>query len=276
MKTFVIPVRPRVFLIGPARCATRTQNAIISHKPQAMENEEKYMNKRTWMGTVKSLFAALRNAVIPFSCHLCGKRSEWGQVCCASCETSIAALIHSPTRVEDVSVGIPIFTLGRYEEPLSTAIRAVKYRPSLRLWEHLGPLLQTALAGSDFSTDIVIPVPLFIEREQKRGFNQATLLARTVETACGAAYSPALQRSRSTRPQADCTEEERSDNLAGAFSLADGLRREQFRRRRLTLIDDVATTGSTLACCARVLESLQPVSLNALVVAHSYLRRSER
>ncbi|MBF0498509.1 MAG: ComF family protein [Candidatus Riflebacteria bacterium] len=219
------------------------------------------------------MFEAFRNAVVPFSCHLCGSKSGWRRVICTNCETRLAGLIQAPKEVRDVLFSFPIFTLGIYEEPLSTAIRTIKYRPSPRLWECLDPFVHKVLTISRYRPEVVIPVPLHQERENKRGFNQAALIGRCVANACGAAFSPAIKRSRFTRPQAECSEEERRDNLKGAFSLAEDLCPESFRGRHITLVDDVATTGSTLAGCALVLKELKPASIQALVLAHSYLRR---
>lgn len=225
---------------------------------------------------LKKLFSALRDAVIPFSCHVCGKEAEQRKVICPVCLAAISGLLHPPRRVEDVVVDLPVFTIGNYEDPLGAAIRKLKYRPSSRIWETLAPKVAEQLLAADaiFPADVVIPVPLHPERLAKRGFNQAELIAGTFAATWGVPCSAALIRVRSTKPQAECDENERQNNLTGAFSMAPGLIPAAFRGKRLVLVDDVATTGATLAGCARVLHLLQPAMVTALTVAHSYLRRT--
>ena len=90
----------------------------------------------------------------------------------------------------------------------------------------------------------------------------------------GIPASAALVRTRATRPQAECDADERRNNLHGAFTLASGLSPEAFHGRRLLVVDDVATTGATLAGCARALEPLRPAAVAALTLAHAYLRKA--
>jgi ComF family protein len=87
----------------------------------------------------------------------------------------------------------------------------------------------------------------------RRGFNQALVLARGLERHRGLAVAPRLlKRLRHTRPQVGLSPRERAANVAGAFALGRG-QRTLARGRRVLLLDDVYTTGATVAECARVL-----------------------
>ncbi len=157
---------------------------------------------------------------------------------------------------------------------MADIIRIIKYRPSYRLLKILADeCLQNddlkKLAGAE---SIIIPVPMHAERLATRGFNQAEYLAGRIADRCGCHFSPALQRVRATRPQADCDETERLTNLDMAFALAAGLDRPVFRGRRLILVDDVATTGTTLQRCAEAAAGLYPDQVCALTVSHSFRR----
>ncbi|MGE5224806.1 MAG: ComF family protein [Omnitrophica WOR_2 bacterium] len=98
--------------------------------------------------------------------------------------------------------------------------------------------------------DVVVPVPLGVARLAERGYNQAALLARPVSLGMGLSYSSkALFRIRETRSQVELKASERKSNVKGAFQA----RSELVDGKHVLVIDDVATTGSTLGECARAL-----------------------
>ncbi len=165
--------------------------------------------------------------------------------------------------------------MGEYKPPLSDAIKAVKYRPSTRLLDQLAEDISRVAATLPTAQrpEILIPVPLHPEKEAKRGFNQARRFADILGTAWNASISPAIIRIRNTKPQAECDEEQRATNPAGAFEPAKHLIPAAFAGKRLAIVDDVATTGATLDACAAAVERLRPASLQAFVWAHSYRRR---
>ncbi len=100
--------------------------------------------------------------------------------------------------------------------------------------------------------DLIVPVPLHIKRLRQRGFNQAGVLAgelgRKIKTPVSVC---ALFRKNVTQPQTSLKRGERLKNVKGAFEIADS---GKVRGRRILLIDDVFTTGTTLSECARVLK----------------------
>ncbi|MHA7858048.1 MAG: ComF family protein [Henriciella sp.] len=126
-----------------------------------------------------------------------------------------------------------------------------------------------ALAGRDIlpETDWLVPVPLHYQRLASRGFNQAAWLAQGVARKTGTlALVDALSRKRNTPSQGGLTARQRRRNVAGAFEVRQS-RRGRIKGSTVTLVDDVLTTGSTLAACTKALKKAGAARVNVLVLA---------
>jgi ComF family protein len=154
-----------------------------------------------------------------------------------------------------------LFVASYYQNSiLPHAIHTLKYRfiPDLAL--PLGTFLTETLEKSALPLpDALIPVPLHRRRLRFRGFNQSALLAEVVSQTLAPGLeipllATTLLRTRFTKPQMKTdSREERLTNLKNAFALAPGTE-VAIAGKTLWLIDDVATTGTTLTECATVLK----------------------
>lgn len=181
-------------------------------------------------------------------CRVCGRPaagpSAWEGPVCPTC-------LRRPPAFEAARAA------AEHAGPLAEAVRGFKYmglgRPGG--W-HLGPSLARLLsrhAPGDWLAwaQLVTPVPLHPRRLWRRGFNQALVLARALAAGQGPELAPdLLARRRHTRPQVGLGPAQRRQNVAGAFSAADGA---DLTGRRVLLVDDVFTTGATADECARAL-----------------------
>jgi ComF family protein len=155
---------------------------------------------------------------------------------------------------------------AHYEGPLRNAIRALKFGGQRRLAEPLGDLLAEALRRTEWPVDVLVPVPLHSARERERGYNQAALLARRCATRLGVPMrTDLLARVRATAAQTRLSAAERRENLAGAFTAT--THGAAVAGRHIALVDDVTTTGSTLAAAAAALAPLRPAGVWGLAVA---------
>lgn len=102
--------------------------------------------------------------------------------------------------------------------------------------------------------DAFIPVPIHKERYQRRGYNQAELVAAELSRLCGIpAVTDYLVRTKNTLPQKELSERERFVNLYQAFSVQTVSRELYKSLKCVIIIDDIYTTGSTVEACAKIL-----------------------
>jgi ComF family protein len=131
-----------------------------------------------------------------------------------------------------------------YDDLMSDVIHAFKYGNHPAHGRYLGRLMAERVHNYFGDIDIIMPVPMYRAKERQRGFNQADILAREIARCTGIAYDRgALRRVRDTAAQSELSSAERKTNLDGAFrvepSAADG--------KKILLVDDIMTTGSTLS-----------------------------
>lgn len=141
-----------------------------------------------------------------------------------------------------------------YEGSIRELIHRYKYgyrvhlrRPlALLAMEHLTPFVLSV------APHVIVPVPLHRSRLRERGFNQALLMGSIMARKWNLPLlRDTLRRIRPTAPQVTLSARERTTNVRGAFAVSDPV---GIGGRRVLLLDDVATTGSTVAECARVLK----------------------
>jgi ComF family protein len=165
-------------------------------------------------------------------------------------------------------------TLSKYDSFISDVIKLIKYRPSRKLLNLLVAQIESEDLLEKFKKKphIFVPVPMHRKRLKVRGFNQAEVLAAGFAEMTGGHFSPVLIRNFATKAQASCVEEERLTNLDQAISLAKGVDKTAFIGKTIIIVDDVATTGTTLNTCKISLEKLKPRKIIGLVVSHSFKR----
>jgi ComF family protein len=198
---------------------------------------------------------AILDLLFPPRCGGCDSGGHWF---CDRCRRALRPeRAPRPHRVREV------IALGRFEGALRRAVHRLKYEGEAVLAGPLGVELGAVVARGlalGWRVDALVPVPLSSARRRERGFDQAALLAGHASRACGVPVRRCVRRLRATESQVGLGRAERLENMRGAFAAA-------FSPARVTLVDDVATTGATLAACAEALRRVGTREVRAVVVA---------
>lgn len=224
---------------------------------------------------VKQFFTALLDVFLPPVCHICHDFiPDAGTLhICTACRERLP-LVSSPIcpccgipftgAGDDHLCGAclthqPHFDSARagflYEGAIRDLIHNFKYDYRTHLRYPLALLTLNGVSGivADHEPHLIIPVPLHRSRLRQRGFNQAVLLGRVLSRHLKIAMLPdAIARTRRTEPQVDLSRAERRLNVKGAFTVC---RPGLIAGKRILLLDDVMTTGSTIDECAKELKN---------------------
>jgi ComF family protein len=155
------------------------------------------------------------------------------------------------------------YSFGSYEGPLRKLIQLFKYGKVESLAQPLSALLVRAVPR-DQNFDAVIAIPMHWRKQWERGFNQAELLAAPIARRYGLKQGTNLRRQRYTVAQASLTEAQRLKNLERSFCVK---RAAEVSGKRILLIDDVFTTGTTLRTAAEALKAAGAAHVSALTLA---------
>ncbi len=171
--------------------------------------------------------------------------------------------------------GVPAWAPVGYEGPARELVRALKFRGAVALVDAMAAQIAAnapsgligARAGPDPARPVLVPVPLHPRRMRARGFNQARLLAEALARRTGLATADCLERLGAEGTQVGRGRHERRAGPAGRVLMRSGQATEV--PAHALLVDDVVTTGGTLAACAAALRSAGTGEVGALAFART-------
>ena len=235
---------------------------------------------------LRSAAAVVADLVVPPLCLACHRPVSSHDAICARCWSDID-FIRAPLCDR---LGIPLpFDIGgtmisaaaaadppdyeraravaRFDGVMRELVHDFKFRDRHDARRLFGRWLAEAGAALLADADIVVPVPLSRARLATRRFNQAAMLAQEVARLTRRRYEPlALQRIKRTQSQVGLSRQQRRDNVAGAFAVAEAAKPD-LAGAKVVLLDDVITTGATARACARVLKRAGAARVDVLALA---------
>jgi len=187
-------------------------------------------------------------------CYKCGETLPTSKFC-LNCE-------RNPLQTIDAVRSVVYFN----NDTVQKAIHALKYHNHRAIVDVLGRLLFEGYQRYQLNADVVVPVPLHANRLVERGYNQSTLLVKSITKRLSVPYNNnCLQRIRKTDVQAHLSSIQRQQNVKDAFSCVSN----DFLQKRVLLVDDVCTTGSTLDACAVAIKHTGATSVWGLTLARA-------
>jgi ComF family protein len=228
----------------------------------------------TALAQVRSALGEVANRALdlalPASCAGCRRE---GSALCRECEPALDVRL-------DAAPGVPIGLPADLPAPLlqlewcapftgvtRRALHALKYDGERRLAPPLGAAIARRWSRAGAGGEALVPVPASPDRVRDRGYDQAVLLANEAGRRLRLPVRPALERTRATTAQFDLDRAARAANLGGGAFRVVERRREDVAGRWVVLVDDVATTGATLAACAFALLDAGAAAVSAVTVA---------
>ena len=238
---------------------------------------------------MKGIISSLIHLIYPNKCPICGEILEKDSILCKSCLSGLKKL--SPPFCPICSVPFPdgeshiceaclrrrpyfesISSAYIYEGTASKAIHLFKFQRKKSVGRAIGMLLSEfasnwwkGISKKDIEY-VVVPVPLGKRRLRERGFNQSLTIARYVSKGLNLAIDYlSLRRIKETEQQSVLGTEERKRNVRNAFEVFG----DALKGKGIILVDDVATTGSTLNECAKALRRAGVEEIRCLVFSRT-------
>lgn len=232
--------------------------------------------------TIARYLVRIECLCLPPTCALCGAAGRIDPAgrafdLCAQCDGELPACDAESVRHEAARATPWVLLIApyRYDYPIDHCVRALKFHGEAACGRLLGMLLarERRALGAPWP-DLVVPVPLHRARYLERGFNQAAVIAGHAARGLGLRLAGGvLERCRATAEQSHLRGAARAGNVAGAFRVPPRAR-SALPARRVALVDDVLTTGSTAREASRALLGAGAAAVELWVAARAAPGRS--
>ena len=227
----------------------------------------------------KNIFNSAVHLFYPHICTGCGSDLlKENNLLCLRCihdlpHTNFANLVNNP--IEKHFWGRLPLTAAHSEFYFSKEfliqhlIHQLKYKGDTEIGFYLGEVMgRTMMNSSRFnSIDALIPLPLYADKEHKRGYNQAAVICNGISSVMNVpVLNSCVIRQHATETQTRKHRTERWENVKGSFRVA---KENALTNKHVLLVDDVVTTGATLEACSNVILQTENVKLSIATLAYA-------
>ncbi len=242
---------------------------------------------------LRKIIYIFETAIFPSFCHLCHTALEpYERIACYECFEKIIPVgknvckkCGKPLSADSPSLCIncinllPPFILHRsfafYEGVMREIMFLIKFKKMAYLAKAIARYSYQSLEDKDkiFDCDYIIPVPISKERRKERGFNQSEIIAEQISMLIKKELlKNVLIKIKNTIPQSLLPLKERKKNIAGSFGLRNV---ELIKGRRILLIDDIYTSGSTVFECSKILKKNGAEDVRVFTIARVGMGNSQ-
>ena len=229
------------------------------------------------MQSLKNILSSTLHLFYPNQCNGCGSDLITGNnLLCITCIhnlplTNFAALPNNP--IEKIFWGrLPItsaFAEFYFEKEslIQHLVHQLKYKNNTAIGLYLGEMMGKSMKESNRFNDVdaLIPVPLYPDKERKRGYNQATVICEGIAKATDIKIEKSnVIRQKFTETQTRKHRTERWENVSESFTVKNAT---ALQGKHVLLVDDVITTGATIEACGAILQQIPNIKLSIATLA---------
>jgi ComF family protein len=212
---------------------------------------------------------------------MCGGCGKMGKPWCPDCQSRVPHIVEPVCDIcgipvngvvvcEKCTLNPPAYRKMRswavFDSPVQNALHTLKYRRNMGIADALADQLADFVRALRWDVDMLIPMPLGKKRLKERGYNQVGLVARPLSYGLDLQYAPqGLWKTRDTRSQVGLNISQRRENVRNVYQAEV----KMVKRRSILLMDDVATTGSTIQSSAEALLLAGARDVYALTIARA-------
>lgn len=204
-------------------------------------------------GNIKKFITTITDLVFPRRCPYCSTVIESNEHACKKCLEKMPV----DGIYQGVGLGYRCVSALPYKGKYRHAVLKFKFKNKTQYSKEFAVLIADEVRKSypDMVFDCITYVPMHKDALKKRGYNQSELLAKDVSHLLQIPCTVTLDKIKKTKPQHKLSGKKRKTNLRGAFKAVD---KQYINGKTILLLDDIVTTGSTLAECCKTLQKAKP------------------
>ncbi len=200
--------------------------------------------------------------IYPKTCGMCEDISK--SYLCGKCKLKLKEVLKLNTVVYKNKYFDSHTYLFKYEEKIRDKLLKYKFRDYSYLYKFFSEIIINN-CNLQNNYDIILPVPIHKKRKQMRGYNQSELIAKEIAKNMNMEYSNrVLIKMVNTVPQSSLNQTQRMSNVMGIYKVINS---QIIDQKRILLIDDIFTTGSTVNECAKILKQNGAKTIDVLTIA---------